>query len=53
MTLFRSLLFGIRSADLTVIGTATMLFLLSGLVAAWLPAQRAAMVDPMSALREE
>jgi ABC-type antimicrobial peptide transport system permease subunit len=53
MTLFRSLLFGIEKADPSVIGTAIGLFLVTGLLAAWLPAHRAATVDPMSALREE
>jgi predicted permease len=53
MTLFRSLLFGIQKADPFVIGTAIGLFLVTGLLAAWLPAHRAATVDPMSALREE
>jgi ABC-type antimicrobial peptide transport system permease subunit len=53
MTVFRSLLFGIQEADPLVIGTAIALFLLTGLLAAGLPAQRAATVDPISALREE
>ena len=53
MTLFRSLLFGIRRADPLVIGAAIGLFLVTGLLAACLPAHRAATVDPMSALREE
>jgi len=53
MALFRSLLFGIQKADPLVMGTAIGLFLLTGLVAACLPAQRAATLDPVSALREE
>jgi ABC-type antimicrobial peptide transport system permease subunit len=53
MTLFRSLLFGIEKADPVVIGTAIGLFLLTGLLAAGLPAHRAATIDPMLALREE
>jgi putative ABC transport system permease protein len=53
MALFRSLLFGIQSADPSVIGTAIGVFLITGLLAACLPAHRAAVVDPVSALREE
>lgn len=53
MTLFRSLLFGIQKTDPFVIGTAIALFLGAGLLAACLPAHRAATVDPISALREE
>jgi predicted permease len=53
LTLFRSLLFGIQKADPFVIGTAVGLFLATGLLAAGLPAHRAATVDPMLALREE
>jgi predicted permease len=53
MTVFKSLLFGIRSADPLVIGTAAALFLVTGLAAAGAPAHRAATVDPMLALREE
>lgn len=53
MTLFRSLLFGIKNADPFVIGTAVALFLVTGILAAGLPAHRAATVDPISALREE
>ena len=53
MTLFRSLLFGIQKADPFVIGTAIGLFLVTGLLAACVPAHRAATVDPLTALREE
>jgi ABC-type antimicrobial peptide transport system permease subunit len=53
LMLFRSLLFGIEKADPFVIGTSMALFLVTGLLAAGLPAQRAATVDPISALREE
>ncbi len=53
MTVFRSLLFGIQKADPFVIGTAIGLFVITGLLAAGLPAHRAATVDPMLALREE
>lgn len=53
MALCRSLLFGIQRADPFVIGSAAGVFLITGLLASWVPAQRAAAVDPMSALREE
>ncbi len=53
MTVLRSLLFGIRRADPLVIGTAIVLFLATALLAAGMPARRAAAVDPVTALREE
>jgi putative ABC transport system permease protein len=53
MTMFRTLLFGIRAIDPTVIATAAGLFVVTTLLAAGLPAYRAATIDPMSALREE
>jgi predicted permease len=53
LTLLRSLLFGTRSADPVVIGTAITLFLLTALLAAGMPARRASTVDPIAALREE
>jgi ABC-type antimicrobial peptide transport system permease subunit len=53
ITIFRSLLFGIQSVDPLVIGTAVGLFMLTGTVAASLPAHRAATIDPVCALREQ
>ncbi len=53
LSVVKSLLFGIGTADLRVTGTAIGLLLLTGLLAAGLPAHRAATVDPMLALREE
>lgn len=53
ITVFRSLLFGIRFGDPWVIGSAVGLFVVTGLLAAGLPAHRAATVDPVRALREE
>jgi predicted permease len=53
MTVFRSLLFGIQKVDPVVIPTAIALFLVTSVLAAGLPARRAATVDPISALREE
>lgn len=53
IAVFRSLLFGIQFGDPWVIGAAVGLFLVTGLLAAGLPAHRAATVDPVRALREE
>jgi len=48
-----TLLYGVRVLDAPVILTVTALFLLSAAAAAFLPARRAASVDPMQALRTE
>lgn len=53
VALLRSLLFGIRTVDPAVIASGIVLFFATAVVAAWLPAYRAARLDPMSALREE
>ncbi len=53
MTFLQSLLFGIKPADPLVIATAMSIFLLAALTAGALPANRAAGVDPMVALRQE
>lgn len=48
-----SLLYGVSATDpLTYVGTATTLTLVA-LAASWIPARRAAMVDPVEALRAE
>jgi ABC-type lipoprotein release transport system permease subunit len=47
------LLFGIQKTDPFVIGTAIGLFVAAALLAASLPAHRAATIDAVSALREE
>ena len=48
-----SLLYGIRSWDPVTFAIATMLLILVALGASWIPARRAASVDPMKALRHE
>ena len=49
----RKLLYGVQVVDPSVILVVTSLFLLSAATAAFLPARRAASVDPMEALRAE
>ncbi len=49
----RSFLFGIGTADPLVLGGASIVLIGVALVASWLPAHRAAAVDPMTALRSE
>ena len=51
--LLESALFGIRPGDPVFIMMAGGLLLIAGLAAAYLPAVRAASVDPMQALRSE
>lgn len=51
--LLRSLLFGIGPSDPVSFAGAAVLLLAVSAVAAWLPARRAASVDPMTALRAE
>ncbi|HEY1947711.1 MAG TPA: ABC transporter permease [Bryobacteraceae bacterium] len=53
MTFLQSLLFGIKAADPLVIATAMSIFLFAAFAAGALPANRAAGVDPMVALRQE
>jgi len=46
-------LFGVTSTDPIVFTAVTLLLLTVGLIAAWLPARRAARIDPWAALRAE
>ena len=51
--LLQSFLFGVSSFDPMVLALAAICVLLLALAAAYLPARRAATVDPMQALRAE
>jgi ABC-type antimicrobial peptide transport system permease subunit len=51
--LARGILFGLTPTDPTVFVVAASVLTLAAVAAAWLPARRAARVDPMMALRHE
>ena len=51
--LMSSMLVGVRPTDLTTFAAMVVLFALIALVACWLPARRAAGLDPTVALRDE
>lgn len=51
--LMSALLYGIAPGDPKVIAVAALLFVLTGLLAAWLPACRASKVSPLTALRQD
>ena len=51
--LLRSLLFGVSSWDLSVLTGVSATLAVATLIAAWIPARRAATIDPMEALRNE
>ncbi len=53
MRLTESLLFGVKAADVSVMASAVVVFLAAALLAAGLPARRAAGIDPVVALRTE
>jgi predicted permease len=52
-TAIRTLLFGVQSWDAATLGSASVLLAISSLAASYIPARRAAKVDPMVALRYE
>jgi ABC-type antimicrobial peptide transport system permease subunit len=52
-TLMRSLLFGVQAFDAATLIATTALLAFASLLATYIPARRAAQVDPMVALRYE
>ncbi len=52
-TLIRGLLFGVRSWDAATLAVVSVLLAVAALLASYIPARRAAKVDPMVALRYE
>jgi len=53
MRVIKTLLFGVSAADPLTFGASALLLLAVTLVACWVPARRAAKVDPLAALRHE
>jgi putative ABC transport system permease protein len=51
--LLASFLFGVRPIDPATFAAVSLLLFVTGVAAAWVPARRAARIDPMKALREE
>jgi putative ABC transport system permease protein len=53
MRVLKTLLFGVSAADPLTLTASALLLLMVALLACWIPARRAAKVDPMIALRCE
>jgi len=51
--LVKSMLYGLQPADPVSLATGAALLIAVGLAASWIPARRAASVEPMEALRHE
>lgn len=51
--LLRSMLYGVGAADPATLAASALVLLVIALVAIWVPAKRAARVDPLVALRSE
>jgi ABC-type antimicrobial peptide transport system permease subunit len=52
-TLMRRLLFGVQSSDAPTLAAAAGVLIVSALIASYIPARRAASVNPMQVLRAE
>jgi macrolide transport system ATP-binding/permease protein len=52
-TLLRSVLFGVQSWDIATLAAVTFVLTLSALLASYIPARRAASINPVEALRAE
>jgi putative ABC transport system permease protein len=51
--LMKAMLIGVRASDPATYGAMVLLFLLIAALSSWIPARRAAALDPVKALREE
>ena len=51
--LMKAMLIGVRATDPATYGAMVLLFLMISALSSWLPARRAAALDPVKALREE
>jgi ABC-type antimicrobial peptide transport system permease subunit len=51
--LLRGLLYGVSATDPTTLGLVGLVVFTAAAVASWIPARRAARVDPITALRSE
>jgi predicted permease len=51
--MLRSFLYGVSTVDPVTFGAVAMLMVVLAIVAAWIPARRAASVDPITTLRQE
>ena len=53
MRALKNLLYGVAATDGWVLAGSILVLLVVGIIASWLPAHRAATIDPVSALRYE
>ena len=52
-SVLKSMLVGVKPTDPVTFGAMSVLFFLIAALASWIPARRAASLDPVEALREE